>query len=70
VARDDQQTVPKGALPVAPTLLDCFLEALAKREGRDDNLQVPIGPSADLSPATPKPVRAAGAPTSLPPRSK
>jgi len=64
VARDDQQALPKGALPVAPTLLDCFLEALAKREGRDHNLQVPIGP------ANPEPVPAAGAPASLPPLSK
>jgi hypothetical protein len=70
VARDDKQALPKAALPAAPTLLDCFLEALKKREGCDHRLQVPINPSADQSPATPKPLPAGRARASLPPLSK
>jgi hypothetical protein len=53
VARDDQKALRKDALPTAPTLLGFFLEALAKRGGRDQQLQVAITPSADQSSATP-----------------
>jgi len=51
VARDDQQALPKDARPMAPTLLEYFLEALAKRKGRDQPPQVGIAPSADQSSA-------------------
>jgi len=40
---------------VAPSLLDCFLEALNKRDGRDPHPQVPISPSPDQSLATAEP---------------
>ncbi len=36
---------------MAPTLLEYFLEALAKRKGRDQPPQVGIAPSADQSSA-------------------
>jgi hypothetical protein len=51
VARNDQHALPKGALPVATTLLDCFLEALAKRERRDHNPPTSASPSIQLNPA-------------------
>jgi hypothetical protein len=46
VARDVKRALPKSGLPKAPTLLDCFLEALAKREARDHDLKSAISPSA------------------------
>ena len=49
VARDVKRALPKSGLPKAPTLLDCFLEALAKREARDHDLKSAISPSADAS---------------------
>jgi len=75
VARDDKHALPKGGLPKAPSLLDCFLEALAKRGPRDHDVDVTISPSADpgpselrpadlrpadLSPAAPEPSLAPG----------
>ena len=65
VAREKQQALPKGTLPVAPTLLDCFLEALAKRDSRDPNPQVSISPVADQDPAAAKHVPVAGAQADL-----
>jgi len=50
VARDDKHALPRGGLPKAPTLMDCFLEALAKRGPRDRHLWVSISPSADPGP--------------------
>jgi hypothetical protein len=70
VARDDQKALPKGAHPMAPTLLEFFLEALAKRKGRDPHRQVTIGPPADQSSNTPEPLPAVGGPVSLLPFSK
>jgi len=60
VARDDKHALPRGGLPKAPSLLDCFLEALAKRGPRDHDVDVTISPSgdpgpSDLSPADPTP---------------
>ena len=65
VARDDKHALPRGGLPKAPSLLDCFLEALAKRGPREPDVDVTISPSADpgpsdlspsdLRPADPKP---------------
>jgi len=70
VARDDKHALPRGGLPKAPSLLDCFLEALAKRGPRDHDVGVTISPSADpgpsdlgpadTRPADPKPSPAAG----------
>jgi hypothetical protein len=68
VARDDQQVLPKDAHPKAPTLLEFFLEALAKRQGRDPDLQATISPSAEQS--SPEPVPAVDEPVSLLPFSK
>jgi hypothetical protein len=70
VARDDPKALPMDAHPTAPILLEYFLEALAKREGRDPHLQVTISPSADQSADTPEPVPAAGGPVSRLPFSK
>jgi hypothetical protein len=61
VARDDRKALRKDALPNAPTLLEFFLEALAKRKGRDPRLQGPISPSADQGP-NPEPFPAVGTP--------
>jgi hypothetical protein len=68
VARDDQQALPKDAHPKAPTLLEYFLEALAKRQGRDPHPQATISPSADQS--SPGPFPAVDGPVSLLPFSK
>jgi len=61
VPRQHQQALPKGALPAAPTLLDCFLEALKKRDGRDYRPQVPAGSAADQGPTAPEPATGAAA---------
>jgi hypothetical protein len=55
VARHDKQALPTRGLPKAPTLLQCFLEALAKREDRDQRPQASVDPAADRPPATPEP---------------
>jgi len=68
VARDDQRALPTGGLPKAPTLLACFLEALAKREARDRHQQASIQPTAEPSPAAPEPVPALGAQPDLSPK--
>ncbi len=53
VARVDKRALPAGGLPKAPTLMDCFLEALSKRDARDRNPQVTISPSASPLSASP-----------------
>jgi hypothetical protein len=68
VARDDQQALPKDAHPKAPMLLEYFLEALAKRQGRDRHLRATISPSAEQS--SPEPFPAVDGPASLLPLSK
>jgi hypothetical protein len=70
VARDDQQARPKDARPTGPTLLEYFLEAFAKREGRDQHPQATISPSADQGSNTPEPFPAVGGPAGRPPFSK
>jgi hypothetical protein len=61
VARDDQQAGPKDVRPMAPTLLEFFLEALAKRKGRDQHPQAAVAPSADQGAA----IRTTGAVRSM-----
>jgi hypothetical protein len=68
VARDDQQALPKVAHAKAPTLLEYFLEALAKRKGGDPHLQITITPSGDQN--SPEPFPAVDGPASLLPLSK
>ncbi len=55
VARDDQQALPTGTLKAAPTLLACFLEALAKHKCPDQHPQATISPSADPGPDSAEP---------------
>jgi hypothetical protein len=61
VARNGQKALPTGGLPTAPTLLDCYLEVLAKRGARDRPPRHGNHPSAEQSPASSEPLPAASA---------